>query len=143
MNDGLAQMGAISQGASTLTKDPKTAGVVTAMGSGLGAASSLINAAGYGNLTDQYSGVQTQNEEAAEKNRANINRMNQGRVNLQEKMNNFTGEEKELERLQAEDKTLALQIEDAEAELKGQERTVGKQDACRHVAVFPALGYDG
>ena len=123
MSDGLAQMGAISQGASTLTKDPKTAGVVTAMGSGLGAASSLINAAGYGNLTDQYSGVQTQNEEAAEKNRANINRMNQGRVNLQEKMNNFTGEEKELERLQAEDKTLALQIEDAEAELKGQERS--------------------
>ena len=63
MSDGMQSMGAISQGASTLTKDPKTAGIVSAFGAGIGGTSTFINAAQYGNLAGKYATMQSLNEQ--------------------------------------------------------------------------------
>src|SRR3989338_8198810 len=95
MSDGLAQMGAISQGASSMTKDPRTAGVVMATGSALGAASSLVNAAGYSNLSSQYEDVRNQNQAKADANRAEIERMQAAHRSLMSQAANLSSTPRE------------------------------------------------
>ncbi|MBI3018710.1 MAG: hypothetical protein HYY61_02310 [Deltaproteobacteria bacterium] len=109
MSDGMQQMGAISQSASTLTKSPKTAGVIMATASGLGGAGTLINAASYGNLAGQYSAVQSKNLEAIEDNKSNIADMEASLAKLKKDPKN---------RIPS---NLIRKIEDAKAELKSQE----------------------
>ncbi len=118
MSDGLSQMGAIGQSASSLTKDPKTAGVVMATASGLGAASSLVNAAAYGNLAGQYAEVEMRNDEAAHNNNLEIGRMKTAQQTLINKMNTLNPQDSQRIKFEAQAKTLSSQIENAQAERK-------------------------
>lgn len=127
MSDGMQQMGAISQSASTLTKSPRTAGIITATGSALGGAGTLINAASYGSLGGQYSAVQAENAEKADINRSNISAMEASLAKLDPQKDRRIYND------------LQNKIEDAKVELKGQENAA-KQAKNNKVGNYMAMG---